>query len=519
VSRSPSAFTLGDLLALEELGLELVAGGERALNRPVVGAHPIEVEQPAMWLERDWIMLTTGVRLRHRADEQRLLISELEAAGAAALGFGLELVFKRVPSTLLREAQARSFPIFAVPLVTPFREIVSAVNRALVGRDLRAMQRLSSIQLQLMDALAEEDPQGAVLARLASFVGGTALLFGPEGSVEAATGDAPAKDIWAAIAAHPAVLVEFELDGRHTVATPIANGHAIAGWLAVTRARARAADRLVRPAVRATAPVLSALVHIQGAAREQDRAIRGALLEQALAPSVRQDAGTLAARAAPLGIDLSEPARVVLVRRHANGRVRADLDDVCRQLERRFDESALRHLMSRRSGAVVALVQGDAERVHVLVADVVDEQPGIEAGIGRPLSELSSAPDSLRDAEIAIHRVGQRREARLLDFADFDLPTLLVSEASAERLAPKVEELLGVLRAHAGLHAALVAYLRYEQDIMRAAEAMHLHHNTLRYRLARVEQLIDRSLKSPATIAALYIALAYDEPIVSPSDH
>jgi DNA-binding PucR family transcriptional regulator len=53
---------------------------------------------------------------------------------------------------------------------------------------------------------------------------------------------------------------------------------------------------------------------------------------------------------------------------------------------------------------------------------------------------------------------------------------------------------------------------------MRAAEAMHLHHNTLRYRLARVEQLIDRSLKSPATIAALYIALAYDEPIVSPGD-
>jgi sugar diacid utilization regulator len=312
--------------------------------------------------------------------------------------------------------------------------------------------------------------------------------------------------------------VEFDLDGRHTVATPVASGHAIAGWLAVTRARARAADRLVRPAVRATAPVLSALVHIQGAAREQDRAIRGALLEQTLAPTARQDAGTLAARAASLGIDLSVPARIVLVRRHANGRVRADLDEVCRHIERRCDESALHHLVSRRRGAVVALVQGDGDHVHGLVADLVDEEPGIEAGIGRPLSELSSAADSLRDAEIAIHRVAQRREARLLDFADFDLPTLLVSEASAERLAPKVEELLGVLRAHAGLHAALVAYLRHEQDIMRAAEAMHLHHNTLRYRLARVEQLLDRSLKSPATIAALYIALAYDEPIVSTGD-
>ena len=285
VSRSPSAFTLGDLLALEELGLELVAGGKRALARPVAGAHPIEVEQPATWLERDWIMLTTGVRLRRRADEQRALIPELQAAGAAGLGFGIELVFKRVPASLLNEADARSFPVFVVPLRTPFREIVSAVNRALVSRDLRAMQRLSSIQLQLMDALAEDDPQGAILARLASFVDGTALLFGPEGTVEAATGDAPAEDIWAAIAAHPAVLVEFELDGRRTVATPLASGHSVAGWLAVTSTRSRAADRLIRPAVRATAPVLSALTHIHGAAREQDRAIRGALLEQALAPT------------------------------------------------------------------------------------------------------------------------------------------------------------------------------------------------------------------------------------------
>src|SRR5206468_3720624 len=68
MSRALSAFTLGDLLAQEDLGLELLAGGEDALARRVAGAHTIEIEHPATWLERDWIMLTTGVRLRHRAD-------------------------------------------------------------------------------------------------------------------------------------------------------------------------------------------------------------------------------------------------------------------------------------------------------------------------------------------------------------------------------------------------------------------------------------------------------------------
>src|SRR5262249_24000217 len=156
-----------------------------------------------------------------------------------------------------------------------------------------------------------------------------------DGNVAEATGDAPAASIWEAITAHPAVLVEFELDGRRTVATPIARGRSVAGWLAVTSRRAT--DRLTRPAVRAAAPVLAALAHLRGAAREQDRAIRGALLEQALAPGPGHDAATLAARAASLGLDLSEAARVLLVRRQADGgRARADLDQVCARLDERL---------------------------------------------------------------------------------------------------------------------------------------------------------------------------------------
>ena len=39
------------------------------------------------------------------------------------------------------------------------------------------------------------------------------------------------------------------------------------------------------------------------------------------------------------------------------------------------------------------------------------------------------------------------------------------------------------------------------------AEAMHVHPNTLRYRLGRVEKLLGRSLRQPATIAELTLAL------------
>ena len=55
---------LADLIAEESFGLEILTGGPRASERPVRGAHAVEVDAPARWLAADWVMLTTGVRLR-----------------------------------------------------------------------------------------------------------------------------------------------------------------------------------------------------------------------------------------------------------------------------------------------------------------------------------------------------------------------------------------------------------------------------------------------------------------------
>jgi hypothetical protein len=216
------------------------------------------------------------------------------------------------------------------------------------------------------------------------------------------------------------VLVEFELDGWHTVATPIAAGRAVAGWLAVTSRRGRAADRLTRPAARATAPVLAALARIGGLAREEERAVRAAVLEQLLRPVPEEEAGALAVRAASLGIDLSVPAYVVLIR------ARRDLDALYARLAQRLGEAGLAHLVAQRPGAIVAIAQGGHERLRAAVAGLVDEHPRIAAGIGRPVTELAAVRHSLRDAEIGVQRVVQRPDGRLLDFADFDLGTRVV---------------------------------------------------------------------------------------------
>lgn len=512
-----AAFRLGDLLDHDELGLELLTGGAEARVRRVAGAHAIEIERPTRWLEPEWIMLTTGSRLRGSAGAQRELVAELELASAAALGFGVEVVFRRVPPALLDEARTRGFPVFSVPLQTPFRDVVSTINRALLSTDLRALQRLSSMQLYLMDALDEPNPQQAIVDRLATFLDATVLLFSPQGALIASTGEAPATDIWRELNARSGTVVEFEVDGWHAIATPVAAGRP-AGWLAVASRRAPPSARLARQAARATAPVLAALGRMDEMARDQQRAIRASLLDEMLKPPRPRPRGTAGARAASLGVDFAIPARVLLVdarRADRTGQAQAELDVAAASLTGALAQAGAPHLCTRRGGAVVALVQAPEAELDEILEALLDARPALVAGIGRPTSEACDVLDSYRDARIAIHTFARRSARRIAGFGDLDLVTLLISDATPERIQPKVDEVIAALRRSTGLQDTLEAYFDNDLDIMRAAKALHVHHNTLRYRLGRVEEELGRSLKAPATIALLYVALAAERETIT----
>jgi len=101
----------------------------------------------------------------------------------------------------------------------------------------------------------------------------------------------------------------------------------------------------------------------------------------------------------------------------------------------------------------------------------------------------------------------QDAEMSLLEYEDFDVCTLLLSEVPADHIRAKVDDLLAPIRSNAGLYEALVEYFARDMDVTATAEAMHVHPNTLRYRLARIEKLLGRSLRQPATIAELTLAL------------
>jgi purine catabolism regulator len=494
------ALTLGELLD-GDLGLELIVGGEDARARRIAGAHSIEIEHSSTWLGRDWIMLTTGVRLRN-TEAQRQLAAELDEIGVAALGFGVEVVFKRVPSVLLQEARSRGLPVFSIPLRTPFRDVITTVNTALLSSEVRATQRLASLQLYLVDALEEENPRSVVIERLAAFVSARVTLFLAEGRVAEATGPAPTEAIWREITSRPAALVQFDDDGWETIATPLHSGMTEGPWLAVSRHGPQPMARLTRAAARAAAPILTALERLENKVQAQEGAIQAARLN-ALLDGDDADFGALAARAAAVGIDGAAPLSVVAIGTASPG----PGTGLYSAVERHLHERSLPALLGTRHGTCVALIQAPLPELRAAVDYALVVEPATVAGIGRPVHDIAGIPHSLRDAEIALERARALPACRVLAFEDLDLATLIAANLESERLTFKVDQIAEALRANQGLFDTVVAYFEHDLDVMRTSKALHLHHNSLRYRLGRVEQILGRPLKDPATIASLYIAL------------
>jgi purine catabolism regulator len=126
--------------------------------------------------------------------------------------------------------------------------------------------------------------------------------------------------------------------------------------------------------------------------------------------------------------------------------------------------------------------------------------------VGRPGTGAAAVARGAEDAHVALELVTDAARPWRA-YADLGLPALVMGQVAPERMAPQVRAVLDVLDARPGSREALRAYFAHELDVTAAAQALHLHPNSLRYRLARLADDLGRSLRDPEAIATLVLAL------------
>jgi purine catabolism regulator len=139
--------------------------------------------------------------------------------------------------------------------------------------------------------------------------------------------------------------------------------------------------------------------------------------------------------------------------------------------------------------------------------------PKLSGGIGRLARDITAIPQSYQQAQQALE-MGCRLfgDGKLHAFAQLGVYRLLFHLYGHSELSQFYTETLGALvdsdsRSNHALIETLEEFFRYNGNLSETARAMHLHRNSLLYRLGRIEELLGRSLEDPELRLSLQVAL------------
>ncbi|WP_299561237.1 helix-turn-helix domain-containing protein [uncultured Mycolicibacterium sp.] len=386
-------------------------------------------------------------------------------------------------------------------------DVIAAVARATQRPEAAISRRLTSLQRTLSQALSDQSPVEGIINRLKRMCNATIALVDRHGRAMHTTGPVPLSLLYRELTKTEAESQIIDVDGWHGVAVRVTESDDHVGWLMATTRRPAFPDPYAISAVQIAATLVEVDRRMSTVSRAQERAIRATVLEQAIALRPNRDNPELAGRISGLGITFGAPLRVVVLQpiRSPSRAKQADaLEQLAGTVGAVLAGAAIPHLLTIHDRTVVVLAQADTAEINSLFADL----QGVHRGIGRTVTTVADIADSYHDAQLAVRSLRRDRSQRdSMSYEDFDFATALFSDVGLDRMAERARSYLAPICDREALVEALQTYFDHGQNVITAADKLHIHHNSLRYRLSRIESALDANLKDAGDIASVFLAL------------
>jgi PucR family transcriptional regulator, purine catabolism regulatory protein len=492
------AMTVRALLERPRLQLTLV-GGEMGLDGEITWAHASDLPSPWDWMGPGELLLTNGTGIGHAPDAQVRFLERLARIGASGLVIGLGTGGAPLTAELAARSEELELPLLTVPYSVRFSDIIRMVAE---GQDAPGGERLSDIA-QFYDllrlSLAAGDLGPGTFEALGRQLGLRLSL------VDAATGESV-----------------FDQDqpiplGQALARSVAEHGHAIPGLLRLTGDGTPDGDvcavAVTVPGEHLTALIVEPLgdswpstavlqhVAVAGAVqlaqivsqRQRDHRLGGQLLEQLLDPRPARSLATS-------GIDLGSCVLALL--RPAQPTAEDAFHRAC-------SLARIPVLLLRREDLLHAILPESA--LMGLLPDRLADL-GCSAGVSDVIGTADRMRDASSEAAWALS-IAERDRAQLVRFGDRHSLLMPRTPAEAQLL---VDQILGTVLEYDQVHGThltqtIRAIVAAEGSWRQAAAEVHVHKQTLGYRLRKVEQLTGRGFTRTQHLAEWWFALqAYD---------
>ena len=476
------------------------------------------------------------------------LLEALSAAAVAAVVLSDDL-----PDVVDVADIDHELPIIVLPHDVQLQDVERAVISLIVDRDGQVQRRALEIYQRLIQLALDGASTQGMADTLAAAAGRVvyleneygirqAVAIPAEREVHGLPGEEETQTLYSARdtlgvsagapAANPPSGPIRRILGDHEYAvcsSPISLGGTIAGFLTLLGRTPDMQDLDEQIVVRA-ASAFAVPIAKQRAIMETQTRLQGSFLENLFTGSFT-DEDEIAGRARYLGHDLKEPydtacitldepdARHPVDEAQRAGVWTSFLDIAHREILDQWPRALLRErgdvlaaLIPVRDPTAASAIRAQLESTRVHLASLVGGvSPTI--GLGRraagPRSIVKSYTEAERAARIGRHFLGGNQT---IAFEDLGVYRVIARVEDRETLESFRREYLGPLEEYDDRHTAelvetLEGFFACNGNHARAAEMLHLHRNTLLYRLDRIQALTGRDLADAENRLSLQLAL------------
>jgi purine catabolism regulator len=496
------------------------------------------------------ILSLRGITTRSEIQSLPRLTEALVLANAAGLA-----VTDETPELLEALGHQDGFPILTLPAEAAIPEVERAIIQLIVDREGQVQRRSLETYHSLIQLALDDAPAQLMVETLAEAAGRVAYLENEYGilqavaapsqrealalpSVEEASSLYSAREVLGISVGAPAsgehlnrCIRRVLRDGAYAVcSSPIAIGGTVAGFLTLLGV-ADEVEEIDEQLLARAAPAFAVPVAKHRAVMETQTRLQGGFLENLLSGTFA-DEDDIAARAQYLGHNLREPYDTACLMLDDPTDRRLTTDEAQRLgLWTSFLDLAHREILARWPRALLR-ERGDVVAVLVPLSD---HEEGVEfgaefealrgrldalvaattttVGIGRRATGPRAVVRSYAEAEQAA-RIGRQFLGghQTIAFDDLGVYRVIARVEDREALSTFRREYLGPIEDYDARHSAelidtLEGFFRCNGNHARAAELLHLHRNTLLYRLERIEALTGRDLSDAETRLSMQLAL------------
>lgn len=536
-----------ELLETPALGLTAVTG-DSGLNREFGSVMVTDLPDPGRYLRGGELVVSGLVWLADprmsAAEHCETFVGAVARAGCAGLAAG-DTTDAPLPAELLDSCTKHGLPLLHVPAQMAFADLTEWISRRVSAERAGDAGELLARHRRLVAAGARQGYSGLVRL-IAQETGMACGVLTAAGDVVAADGAQPGTAARAAIAreslrtaAQPERLVEHRGMTYSVYTVPGRPGTAITDWYAVFEGDWRAWPRQRREAARGAARLVGAE---RARVAEAQQPLRRVCRELVMLAADAAPGAEIGARLTLAGLDPAAGLRAVAVATAGNVRVGrltrtlvepadspgpvpiavfpgARLDQTGADDPSAWGESAFAVAIGPApADAADAETDAPAADAGMLRARLTALAPGlgrdrVAIGISDRITQTADLTGAIEEARLAM-RLAMRRPG-LHEIAEHDelaSHLVLLAHVPDDLRRGYRDRLLGPLRAydarhHSQLEQTLDRFLACSASWSRCAQELHIHVNTLRYRIDKINQLTGRDLARLDHQVDFYLAL------------